>query len=239
MIRTFAKYAIGVFIIAVPRPVPALTAEEVMPLERMDLFNAAKRYVLMTHLDSQTRVSPIQLDDQEAGIIRFTFRSDDFVDDSAVIEVIEDPLSGTKLRITLPKDYLGRTHLLLKKIAESAKSSLQGKGGRTLSHNARRVYRSVKRYVLKSFVPVGAKKNDVLRLDESEIGLLRFVYADNNRSEETATIQIIPLGKSQCRMLVSLSSALPAKTFLLEDRLVSSINKDLGTKDPSYSIESQ
>lgn len=198
-------------------------------LPRDTLYRGAKRYLLVTLGSKEVNPrSVIRLEDFEAGIIRFIYKGEGFSDPNALLELIELGKNRSRLRITLPSDFAGRAQILADKVIASGRSILDSKEGRPFNFPAENVFQSARRFILRDLLKDGQKKLDIIRFEDPEIGIIRFLYQTREFREPDAGVEVIPTTSGTSRLKVELPSLSPARRILFEDQLVSSIEKDLG-----------
>ncbi|HLG18187.1 MAG TPA: hypothetical protein VI895_00045 [Bdellovibrionota bacterium] len=218
----------------------ATTVQSDAELAQADLFRVAKRYVL-TRLPSSPSGGAkkmIKLEDASSGILRFRFQDGQYHDDAALIEVIELDQGQSKLRVTLEADYVGRAQLMMEKILQYASDTNLGFKARELPYPSPRVFQSAKRFVLKNCASGGTKKEEVIKLEFEDVGVLQFVYRDKAFTDPDAMVEITPFGDKASRLTLSLPKDPVGRRLLLEDALVKAVEDDLGEpKQGSTKVE--
>jgi hypothetical protein len=208
-------------------PAKASTSQTELDMPQDILFSAAKRYVLGQFVKSTESASKvIKLEDASAGLLRFSYRDGTVSVEDALIEVVDLDGSRSRLKITLPGDYSGRSELMLQKIRRAA-----AEGSETakpaFTHDAKKVYRTVLRHVLKTYVSPTQKKEDVLFVASEDVGLIRFAYQRGGFRDPNAAIEITPAGPGASHIRVSLPAD-PGRQVLLENEVLSAVRADLG-----------
>ncbi len=211
----------------------ASTAQGEVEAAQEPTFSAAKRYVLNQFAKpSEAPSKVVHLEDASAGLLRFTYRDDSFSDDGATIEVIDLEGSRSKVKVTIPDDFSGRSELLLQKLRQAALEAVEA-DPHTLPYDAKRVYRSALRYILKTFVSPKQKKEDVIRMASEDVGLIRFVYRNGAFKDPGAGLEVISAGASASRIRVSLPADPTGRQVLLESDILAAVRSDLGGERPS------
>jgi hypothetical protein len=215
----------------------AATSSEEVDYPKDWMFSASKRYILLETTKSDADVSKrISLEDQTAGIIRFTYKDVNHTEEGATLEVIELDGDRSRLKLTLPSDFSGRTDLFLRKLVRSATESFTSSSKDPIPFDASRVYQAALRYLLKTHVTGKLKKGDVVKMSLADVGLIRFVYKRGPFTEPDARVEVLPAGKNASRILVSFPSKFSSQQVLFEEDLMKAVNEDLGAKPKTEEI---
>ncbi len=213
---------LGIFIVLLlflSRPTWASEVEDGIQLPAGIMYRVALQYVF-------ENAEAVHLSNEAAGLLKFRWKQNDFVDDEALVEVIGTAADRSKVRVTLPKDFAGRADLFLHKLLKMANEVTSGKWGEPLQAKPEDCYRAALRYVLKSFVSSTDTEPEVIRKAREDAGIIQFSFREAGFVDPHAGVRILPLGEHQSQIKVVLPMD-PGRRRLLEKKMVAAIKKDL------------
>ncbi|MFH1017290.1 MAG: hypothetical protein V1798_03800 [Pseudomonadota bacterium] len=209
-------------------PSAASTAHAEIDFPQDPVFAAAKRHLLNQAAGpSDTASKAIHLEDATAGLLRFTYQDGSLTDTDATIEIVDLDGSRSRLKVTIPSDFGGRSELLLQKLKEAVRRAAET-SGQALAYDAKRVYRAALRYVLKTFISSKQKKEDVVFVTSEDVGLIRFIYRKGTFKDPNASIEVIPAGSNASRLHAFVPSEPTGRQALLEGDVLAAVKSDLG-----------
>ncbi len=203
------------------------TSQRDVDIPKDFLLIIAKRHIIKEFSSPPSSGTDVlQLQDDAAGMIRFSFKDDSFRDDG-ILEIIDLNPERSRVRITLPLDYKDRSQVVLSNLLEEARQTFKEKQGIEFSFECPQVFASVKRHILKRFVKTEKTKKEIIQLEDPTIGLIKFIYRDDSFVDTHAYLEVTPQQEKRCRLVVMLPKDPLVRQAVFTDELVRAVQTDL------------